>query len=359
MNMKLPTSTDNGPSKIMHTSLSGREQDTAKHTGLLGRWYRLTVPVEPQNATPHDRETARVGQLSSLILLITLCFGLVLLPDTLFSINPLFLPILLVCIVINVVALVLNRQGKVMLVGVIMVIMMEMAFMAVVLSTPGGLSVRGLPTFDLMALTELVAVSLLPPKSVFPVALCNCLFTWAAITFQPRAADLAIILPRFYYNTLIQPMVLQMVVAVVTYLWVRGAIRAIARAERVAALERVMAEQDRTIAEQKQQLDLGIQQILQTHIQVANGDFSVRAPLARENVLWQVAHNLNNLLARLQRATQSEYDLQRTKMEVGHLLEAVRSAKIKRRPIQATKSGTCLDPLAQELTGKHIGSAEM
>jgi len=343
----------------MHVPLSGREQDTAKYTGILGWWYRLTVPVEPQNATPHDRETARVGQLSSMILLITLCFGLVLLPDALLSINPLFLPIVLVGLVINASALVLNRQGKVILVGIIMVVMIEMAFMAVVLSTPGGLSVRGLPTFDLMALTELVAVSLLPPKSVFPVALCNCLFTWAAITFQPRSADLALIIPRFYYNTLIQPMALQIVVALVTYLWVQGAVRAIARAERVAALEHAMAEQDRTIAEQKQQLDQGIQQILQTHIQVANGDFSVRAPLARENVLWQVAYNLNNLLARLQRATQSEHDLQRTKMEVAHLLEAIRHAKVQRRPIQATRSGTCLDPLAQELTGKHIGASEI
>ncbi len=81
----------------------------------------------------------------------------------------------------------------------------------------------------------------------------------------------------------------------------------------------------------------------------------MRAPLARENVLWQVAYGLNNLLARLQRATQSEHELQRTEVEAARLTEAVRSAKVRRQPIQAQKSGTLLDPLAQELAGNYIG----
>jgi hypothetical protein len=209
--------------------------------------------------------------------------------------------------------------------------------------------------FDLMILTELMAVSLLPPKSVFLATLCNCLFTWAAISFLPRAADLTIATPSAYYGALASPLVLQIIVALVTYLWVQGARQAIERAEQVAALERALAERDRAAVEQKQQLEHGIQQILQTHVQAANGNFDARAPLAQDNVLWQVAHSLNNLLVRLQRATQSENDFQQTRIEVVRLTEAVRYAKRSRRPLQQIpRSGTILDPLAQELTGTSI-----
>ena len=77
----------------------------------------------------------------------------------------------------------------------------------------------------------------------------------------------------------------------------------------------IMALQ-RAITQQKQELESGIQQILQTHVQVANGDFTTRAPLTQDHLLWQVAHSLNNLLARLQRLNQAEAELQRAKFEV-------------------------------------------
>jgi len=63
--------------------------------------------------------------------------------------------------------------------------------------------------------------------------------------------------------------------------------------------------------EQKRQLDAGIQQILQTHVAVANGDLKVRAPLTQDHVLWQVAAALNNLIARLQSLSDTERELRR------------------------------------------------
>ncbi|MBO0779359.1 MAG: hypothetical protein J2P37_11075, partial [Ktedonobacteraceae bacterium] len=166
--------------------------------------------------------------------------------------------------------------------------------------------------------------------------------------------DFQLLTPSAYYSALASPLALQAVVAIVTYLWAQGARQAIERAERVAALERMLAERDRAASEQKQQLEQGIALILQTHIQAANGNFDVRAPLARENVLWQVAHSLNTLLARLQRASQSEQELQRAEVEVARLAEAVHHAKARRSPLQMAKNGTLLDPLTQELTGTSI-----
>ncbi|MBA2288503.1 MAG: hypothetical protein H0W02_23750 [Ktedonobacteraceae bacterium] len=356
MNMEAPTPAGRGkPGNAWTTSSWDQQPQATRRTGPLEWWHKLAAPVEPKNATPHDREVVRAGRLSSVILLMLIGFGWSLLPNAIFSANRAFLPILVSSMIVNWGMVYFNRQGKIILVGLILVIVVELCFIAVVLTSPTGLTPWSMTTFNLIAVTELIAVSLLPPKSVFLVALCNAIFTWIAVTFLHHRSDFIMPTVASYYSILMEPIVLQFIVAIVTYLWVQGATQAIARAEQVAALERVMAEKDRAIAEQKQQLDQGIQQILQTHVQVANGDLNARAPLARENVLWQVAHNLNNLLARLQRSSQIEQELQRTSAETTRLATAVRNAKAQRRPIQVARSGTVLDPLAQELTGNYIG----
>lgn len=337
----------------MGESLSWNEHRSDPPGTLLDWWYRLAAPKEPDNSTPQDRERIRAGRLSSIILLIMLGFGLSQLPNALVSKNHAFLLTLLTAMAINVVAFTLNRRGKVMAVGIMMVTVVEVAFIIIEL-TSTNLTSGSLMIFYLMVVTELMAVSLLPPKSVFLVTLCNGIFTWAIISFFPRAASFTLPTPASYYNALVSPLVLQIIVATITYLWVQGARQAIARAEQVAQLERELAERDRAALEQKYQLEQGIQQILQTHVQAANGNFDARAPLAKENVLWQVASGLNHLLARLQRASQSENELQRTGAEVSKLVEAVRYAKARQRPVQSSKSGTILDPLAQELAKNYI-----
>lgn len=133
------------------------------------------------------------------------------------------------------------------------------------------------------------------------------------------------------------------------------------------------------IAQQKQELESGIEQILQTHVQVSNGDFSTRAPLTQDHLLWQIAYSLNNLLARLQSLSHAEVELQRTKLDFGrhigsaqaqvqqiktelqqiytetnHLVEALREAKVREHPIRVPSSRTVLDSLCRELTGNYL-----
>jgi hypothetical protein len=143
-------------------------------------------------------------------------------------------------------------------------------------------------------------------------------------------------------------------------------------------IEEIVALQQ-AISQQKQELESGIQMILETHVQVANGDFTTRAPLAQDHLLWQVAYSLNNLLARLQRLNQAEAELQQAKVELRrqmgsgqmevqqiktelqqiyaetqHLVEALREAKLQEHPIQVSPSRTLLDPLCRELAGNYI-----
>ncbi len=133
------------------------------------------------------------------------------------------------------------------------------------------------------------------------------------------------------------------------------------------------------ITQQKYELESGIQLILQTHVQVANGDFTTRAPLTQDHLLWQVAHSLNNLLARLQRLSQAEVELQRAKIEFRRhlgstqvqaqqikaelhqihaestmLVEALREAKVQDHPIWVPPSRTLLDALHRELVGNYL-----
>lgn len=136
---------------------------------------------------------------------------------------------------------------------------------------------------------------------------------------------------------------------------------------------------ERAIAQQKQELELGIQQLLQTHIQAANGDFQARAPLAQDHVLWQIAYSLNNLLSRMQRLSLAEAELNQTKLEASRtigslqtqanliknelqliqgeaamLIDSLREAKVKDSPIRTPSSRTLLDPLYKELTGNYL-----
>lgn len=332
------------------------EQSDGSDRGVLAWWYRLAAPGEPPNASSQDRARIRAGRLGSIILMIMLCFGATQLPNALASlaVDPAFATIILVAMAINLGALILNKQGKVALAGTMMVIIVELAFFMVVLVSFRTLTSGDMPVFELLVVTELMAVSLLPPESVFLVMLCNVIFTWATVTFLPHNSTLNISTAIRYYSILASPLVLQVIVAIITYLWARGANLAIERAERVAALEHALTERDRAALEQKQQLEDGIHEILQTHIQVAKGNFDARAPLARENMLWQVAYSLNNLLTRMQRAIQSESELQRTGTEAARLVDAVRFAKMRQRPIQASRTGTLLDPLAQELHGNAL-----
>ena len=128
-------------------------------------------------------------------------------------------------------------------------------------------------------------------------------------------------------DVIAQPIALQLIVAIVTYLWVRSAQRAIARADRAEEI----AELQRREAERSHQLETGIQQLLQTQVRAANGDLMARANLSQDNMLWQVGVSLNTLLTRLQKAgrqaSRAEYENQQLREEVARLAEALRKAR--------------------------------
>jgi hypothetical protein len=317
----------------------------------LGWWYRFAAPSEPDpSANLKEREVHRRGKLISIALLMQIVVIIVVLATVAVFVNHSLIPNLMVMLVVLAVAVKLNRSGNVMIAGILAVIGLDLSIMLNFLAYP-QLTVFLLPMLDLLVLPELFAVSLLPPRAVFVDALFHIAFIVASLTFLfPQSAELqALLHTSALQDALARPIVIQILVAVISYLWVNSATQAIARADRattIAALERTMAEHAQLEAQQKRELEASIQQIVQVHARIANGDFSARVPLKQGNTLWEVAGSLNNLLARLQRLRQESLKLQQLSNAVTKFYHVRGLAKNGFIPWKST--GTPVDILVQQ-----------
>ncbi|MFL5628607.1 MAG: hypothetical protein ACJ788_23750 [Ktedonobacteraceae bacterium] len=281
----------------------------------MGWWYQIAAPPEPaMSANLKQREAYRRGKLISIALLMQIAIIFIVMLTVGIFVNHALILNLAAMLLVLTIAVFMNRRGNVIVAGILAVIGLDLSIMLNFLSYP-ELTVFLLPMLDLLVLPELFAVSLLPPRAVFIDALFHIVFIVASLTFLfPQSAELkALLHTSAFQDAVARPIVIQILVAVISYLWVSSASQAIARADRattIASLERAMAEQAQFELEQKHWLEASIQQIIQVHRRVANGDYSARVPLERGNTLWEVAGALNNLISRLQRSREDSLRLQ-------------------------------------------------
>ena len=255
-------------------------------------------------------ERLRRKQIVNGILLVIVIFQIVQLPGAMLMQSNLAIGIVLLGLALCGVAVIFNQLGRLTVVSLLLILVVDLGCGLMLLTSPMGLGVSDLAVLDLLIISELIAVSLLPPVSVFIVAACNILFILAIIAFQPHTPELSMLLSsNMAYNAVMQPVILQIVVAVVTFLWVRSAQLAIARADRaeeIAQLQSREAELLRREAERSHQLDQGTEHLLGVLVRAANGDLTVRAVLTQDNILWKVGNAVNLLLSRLRRAQLTE-----------------------------------------------------
>lgn len=311
-------------------------------------WLRLTSWQDPQGGlTFQDREKTRRSQLTAWMILGVAIVVIILLPLGMGDIG----------ILVSLLALgaglfltgALNQHSSVTAAGILLVVLISGAVFGAVLSLPYGLSTDTLPAFALLSIAVVVASSVIWRSAGFIVAAINGVLICLDFFLQPHDTDLAADIAGYdnvviaALTLLLMPIALMVILALVSFLWVRSMEQAARRADRA---EDLVALQ-RSITDQKRELDIGIQQILATHIRAANGDFTARAPLNQENVLWQIAFSLNNLLGRLQRAGQAEARLARTEEELHHLEIAFNEARAGRTPHWPTASGTAVDTIVQ------------
>ena len=231
--------------------VSVQETKVSRENVLLHAWYSLTAPSEPiVNANFEAHEAFRRGRLASLALLFLLLVVVTFMASIAMTSNlngAVYLSSWVGIIVLGITAAILNQRGQILAVAVIMIVMIDGGLATDLLTVKGGLGLVNLPVFDLMIASEIIAVSLLAPYSVFVVALLNSMLTLAIVLFDPHQAQdlkgfldmagLAIVLSR--------PILLQFAVSLVTFLWVNSALEALKRADRaeaIATLERTIAE---------------------------------------------------------------------------------------------------------------------
>jgi len=321
-----------------------QQPEPANKRPLLGWWYRLSMPDETFEAA---QETVLPrSQLASILLLIILIAVVAFIPAALSSDSFHILPPLVGMFLVTCLAVFLNKRGKTTLVGILVVVAFDAALAEALLSYPNFvLTQNAVPIYDMFVLSDIIAISLLPGKSIFFVSFFHSAFMLADIILQPHTPDLQLLINQTTYSFMVRPLAIQIVVALVTFLWVRNTMKALERANKAE----VIAQLEHTISLERKDLAEGIQQILQTLVEAANGNLQVRAPLAQQSSLWQVGVGLNTLLARLQRSGQSERELQHLRMEIRRLLVNVQEARGQHASLWLPPGGTELDPLINEL----------
>ncbi len=272
------------------------------------------------------REQVHRKQVVNAILLVIALFQLIDLPGAVLMKSPADIGTVVLGLALCAIALLFNQMGKVTIVSILLIAVVDLGCGLMLLTTPMGLGVSDLPTFDVLIVSELIAVSLLPPMSVFPVALSNITFIVADLVFQPKTDELHMVLTSSMgFNAIAQPIGLQIVVAIVSFIWVRSALVALARADRaeeIARLQQREVELQHREVERQRHLDEGVQHLSQILVQAANGDRSVRAHMNSDNMLWRIGNSLNLLLTRLMRTGQLEQENKRLRAEVTTLMES-------------------------------------
>lgn len=230
-------------------TLRQRIQMLLDDNGIFWRWwYGWTLPPATQfEASFAGRDLFRRARLASAMLLSMLLLALLALP--IFLNNPSIFPLFPALLISFSIGIILNRKQKTTLVGILLIAVLEAGLISGIISSPNGLSVYNLPLFDSLVVTELVAVSLLTPTSVFGMALINSIFIWAAITFLPHSPEVGEIFATMRYALFTRPIFLHVSIAITSYLWVRNSTQAMLRADRAEEI----AQLQKTIAEQNQQ----------------------------------------------------------------------------------------------------------
>jgi hypothetical protein len=331
----------------------------SKKEGIGEWWFRLTAPQELPNPTFAQREAVRRGRLASLTITFISLFTTLPLMQGIMQRNPAMVVSIAISLILNALALfVLNRRGNIVATGWIITLVLDLGIILSLIGDPNGVTyVNNIRAFDVMAVAVLVVVAFFPPRSVFIIAPINTAFIILWTIFGRHDQQVADALRHDAFTVLFPPIALEIYVAVMAFLWVSSAVKAIAnldRSEEIVALERKEIEQQEKQLVLKKQLEEGVDTLLETHVRAANGDFKVRAPLSKDNILWKVAYSLNNLLSRLERYNNSEAEIIRTQQAIHRLAEQIYLSKETGQPIQVQRTGTPVDEVMVALYSSSI-----
>ena len=302
---------------------------------LFDWWYAVTLPkIGGETLSSSQREVVRKARLLSIIVFFLLIIFVTFLPACFALPNRYVLVADLGMMPICLIALVLNRKKHQLIAGALLMVSFEAALVMVILTTV-PFDEPSIQQYELFVFGELLAVSLLNPRSVFFVGLFNSVFiavclvctTLSPSFLQPEHA-LVLDLQKQFWPILLRPIAVQFLVAGVTYLWVAGATNFIQRAyqaEDEAKKAKELAEQRKEKEEsERRNLQEGIELVLHNHATAMNQGIISKIPLKEEYVvLWPLVGVVNSLQNRLQHAHQTERELQQIQQAIVLLAERI------------------------------------
>ncbi len=331
---------------------------------LLTWWYAVSLPQSSPDTTPAERERTRYRHLTAAFTLLMLLIVGFFFPFIFFSgYNKTLVPtvafIAFGCIIC---ALIFNKLG-------FNIVAASMLVLGASVNTMGTLLTRSLdpwllPVMSILVVPLILSGSLMPPVAVLIDALLNCLLILLIGMFQHHTNSYNDMMRSgLYFLTILLPVAIQIVVAIVIYAIMSNLLATIRRADRaeeIIELQKSIAEFERIQAADQQSQEEGIAVIAQVHAEVAKGNFSARVPLGSENALWQIAVPLNNLLNRLQQWKGNSDQGEWTQAAITYVVQELQNARKLQQPIIFQKrTGTAVDPLLVEVNhlSRQVSSA--
>src|SRR5581483_4276913 len=120
----------------------------------------------------------------------------------------------------------------------------------------------------------------------------------------PHGADLTILIAKWHGPAIAfaRPLIIQIGGCLLSFIEVKSTDQAIQRAERAQLVAALQA----SIAEEKKQLEEGIQQLVVVLSNAANGKYATTTELPHDSALWRIGNAIETLFARLQSGRQTE-----------------------------------------------------
>jgi diguanylate cyclase (GGDEF)-like protein len=210
-------------------------------------WYYWTCQAKPSVTVPlMQKEAWKRGEFTSNVLLILILSWIcTFFPVCIFS-DKNILPSLagyIASLSFVLIATYINRKGQNILAGSILITGIEITFILVMCFHPTGLDVSTLTMLDFFVLPTLLTVSMLPPGYVFPVALGNIGLICTLISALPKSVPIQYLISTSPSAIYAIPILLQFVIAGVSYLWVHGAMQVVKEADRADELDILYREQ--------------------------------------------------------------------------------------------------------------------
>lgn len=317
------------PKPIAETQTATMPAQSEKR-GILSRivngWLRFSAMNSAQTgASIEEQERVRHSRLLSAILFCSGVTILFLIP-TAIPVPTYWIPIIL-NLSFSLIALVLNRSGRVTIAGIFFVLAIDATLVVAQVTLPTGIRNSNIPDYDLFILPVLISGSILPKRFIPFIAAMHIVIIVALFSLLPHDAlltqEIRVNQGGFAYSELSDAIIIQMVGAAIAWLGAWSVDRALLRASRaedLAEARQRLNEQTLQIIEQKRRLDYGIDIVKDAHARFANGDFKARARL-QDNELVPLAMSFNLLAERMNRIAHIAQDYARLEQALQQLLE--------------------------------------